>query len=77
MFHKAVWNIRENIAPAGIVGTYLFTFDVSLPMKNYYEIIPKLRQRLGNKVNLVFGFGHIGKFRFTRMPHKRDYFGTE
>ncbi|KAL0840487.1 hypothetical protein ABMA28_015729 [Loxostege sticticalis] len=57
---QAVWNIRENIAPAGIVGTYLFTFDVSLPMKNYYEIIPKLRQRLGNKVNLVFGFGHIG-----------------
>ncbi|XP_028161846.1 D-2-hydroxyglutarate dehydrogenase, mitochondrial-like [Ostrinia furnacalis] len=57
---QAIWNIRENIAPAGNIDTYLFTYDVSLPINHYYEIIPKLRKRLGDKVNFVCGFGHIG-----------------
>ncbi|KAL4708420.1 hypothetical protein ACJJTC_019656 [Scirpophaga incertulas] len=57
---QSIWTIRENIAAAGLVGTYLYAYDVSLPQKHYYEIIPKLRERLNSKVKMVCGFGHIG-----------------
>jgi D-2-hydroxyglutarate dehydrogenase len=73
LMFKAVWNIREGIAAAGLMGTYLFAYDVSLPQKNYYEIVPKLRERLGDKVQMVGGFGHIGRYNQIRNINHLDH----
>ncbi|XP_059048294.1 D-2-hydroxyglutarate dehydrogenase, mitochondrial-like [Achroia grisella] len=54
-----IWSFRESIPAADLAGAYLHTYDVSLPQNCYYEIVPLLRERLGNKAR-VSGFGHIG-----------------
>lgn len=41
-------------------GTFMYAFDVSLPQSHYYELVPILREKLGDKVLKVSGFGHIG-----------------
>lgn len=39
----------------------MFKYDVSIPLQHYYDLVPKLRERLGSKATRVFGYGHIGK----------------
>ncbi|CAH0407654.1 unnamed protein product [Chilo suppressalis] len=56
----SIWNIRESIAASFLVEGYVFKYDVSLPQKHYYEIVPKLKQRLGDKASSVIGYGHVG-----------------
>ncbi|KAM3962905.1 D-2-hydroxyglutarate dehydrogenase, mitochondrial-like [Aphomia sociella] len=55
-----IWRFRESIPAADMAGTYLYVYDISLPQKQYYELIPLLRERLGDKVLKVSGFGHVG-----------------
>ncbi|XP_026751344.2 D-2-hydroxyglutarate dehydrogenase, mitochondrial-like [Galleria mellonella] len=55
-----IWRFRESIPAADLAGAYLYTYDVSLPQNHYYEIVPLLRERLGDKATKVCGFGHIG-----------------
>ncbi|CAK1604076.1 unnamed protein product [Parnassius mnemosyne] len=57
---QTIWNLRENIAAAGLVEGYMFKYDVSLPLRNYYSLVPLLRQRLGAKASRVYGYGHVG-----------------
>ncbi|KAL0840488.1 hypothetical protein ABMA28_015730 [Loxostege sticticalis] len=57
---QTIWNLRENIAGAGLRHGYVFKYDVSLPQKHYYELVPKIKQRLGDKAIVVCGYGHIG-----------------
>ncbi|XP_022816556.1 D-2-hydroxyglutarate dehydrogenase, mitochondrial-like [Spodoptera litura] len=57
---QTIWNLRESIAAAGLVGGYVLTYDVSIPLKNYYDLVPILKKRLGDKATKVFGFGHVG-----------------
>ncbi|CAH0749820.1 unnamed protein product [Diatraea saccharalis] len=58
---QTIWNLRESIAASSLVGGYVFKYDVSIPQKHYYDIVPMLKQRLGDKASAVFGYGHIGK----------------
>ncbi|CAH4019647.1 D-2-hydroxyglutarate dehydrogenase, mitochondrial isoform X1 [Pieris brassicae] len=57
---KNIWNIRESIPGAGLLDGYVFKYDISIPLKNYYDIVLLLRKRMGNKITRVYGYGHIG-----------------
>ena len=57
---QTIWNLRESIAGAGLAGGYVFKYDVSIPLKNYYDLVPILRKKLGDKALKVFGYGHVG-----------------
>ncbi|XP_072940857.1 D-2-hydroxyglutarate dehydrogenase, mitochondrial [Epargyreus clarus] len=57
---KNIWHLRESIAGAGLLDGYVFKYDVSIPLTNYYDIVLSLRKKLGDKVRNVYGYGHIG-----------------
>lgn len=44
-----IWLLRDNIASA-IKKTkgYYFSYDISLPLSHFYEIVPETRKRVGN-----------------------------
>lgn len=55
-----IWSIRELIPTAKMNEQFFYTYDISVPLSRFYEIVPVLRERLGDSVNAVHGFGHIG-----------------
>lgn len=57
---QTIWNLRESIAGAGIVQGYVFKYDVSLPLRNYYDLVPILQRKLGDNALVVCGYGHVG-----------------
>lgn len=57
---QTIWNLRESIAGAGLVEGYVFKYDVSLPLGKYYDLVPQLRDKLGDKALVVCGYGHVG-----------------
>ncbi|XP_028161858.1 D-2-hydroxyglutarate dehydrogenase, mitochondrial-like [Ostrinia furnacalis] len=57
---QTIWNLRESIAGAGLVQGYVFKYDVSIPQKHYYDLVPKLKERMGDKATVVCGYGHVG-----------------
>ncbi|XP_039749295.1 D-2-hydroxyglutarate dehydrogenase, mitochondrial [Pararge aegeria] len=57
---KNIWNIRESIAGAGLLEGYTFKYDVSIPLRNYYELVELLRKRLRDHTAKVYGYGHVG-----------------
>lgn len=57
---QQIWQLREFIATAYRMEKYLFSYDVSLPLSHFYEIVPVMEQRIGHLVFVVCGFGHIG-----------------
>lgn len=59
---QTIWNLRESIAGAGLVQGYVFKYDVSLPIQHYYDLVPKLQHKLGDKALIVCGYGHVGKY---------------
>lgn len=57
---QTIWNLRESIAGSSLTRGYVFKYDVSIPLGNYYDLVPMLRKKLGNKALDVYGYGHIG-----------------
>lgn len=57
---KYIWQLRERIAEGMLTEGYCFKYDISLPLSNFYEIVPVLRERLGDMAIRVCGYGHIG-----------------
>lgn len=55
-----IWRLREWIALAHQKEKYIFKYDISVPLQQFYDIVPVMRERLGDKVDLVTGFGHLG-----------------
>lgn len=55
-----MWKIRELIALALMKDGYCFNYDVSLPLRNFYDIVGVLEKRLCNLATRVTGFGHLG-----------------
>ncbi|KAG5874101.1 hypothetical protein JTB14_005897 [Gonioctena quinquepunctata] len=60
--HKvnAIWSIREKIPDAFKDCGYLFCYDVSLPLENYYVLVDDMREHMNKLAKKVFGFGHMG-----------------
>lgn len=55
-----IWDIRELLATAESKDKYYFKYDISVPLTHYYDIVPALRERFGDVVEAVYGFGHVG-----------------
>lgn len=57
------WKIRENAANAVInYEGHCFIYDISLPLTNFFDIVPAMRERVGDLATFVCGFGHLGEF---------------
>lgn len=61
---QVLWSIRENITTSLLRDGYSYKYDVSVPLKMFYQIIIDLRERLKNvpEVIRVCGYGHLGKY---------------
>ncbi|XP_059618866.1 D-2-hydroxyglutarate dehydrogenase, mitochondrial [Phlebotomus argentipes] len=57
---KDIWFLRERIAPGIIQDGFCFKYDISLPLKQFYDIIPAVKKRVGRLATRVCGYGHIG-----------------
>ncbi|XP_063379361.1 D-2-hydroxyglutarate dehydrogenase, mitochondrial [Cydia fagiglandana] len=57
---QTIWNLRESIAGSGLLEGYVYKYDVSIPVANYYDLVPKLRERMKSVTTKVYGYGHIG-----------------
>ncbi|XP_071042198.1 D-2-hydroxyglutarate dehydrogenase, mitochondrial isoform X1 [Parasteatoda tepidariorum] len=57
---KGIWAVRERITEALLQEGCGYKYDISLPHKDYYDIVKVMRDRLGKKVTRCVGYGHIG-----------------
>ncbi|CAB0029641.1 unnamed protein product [Trichogramma brassicae] len=56
-----IWELRERMSESQTAEGYLFKYDISLPLEEYYSIVPAVRERLKDcNVRFVTGFGHVG-----------------
>lgn len=56
---QELWNIREILGVALKMDGYAYMYDISLPLEMYNFAVDLLRERLGNHVARVCGFGHM------------------
>lgn len=56
-----MWEIREKIAETFSKDGHVFSYDVSIPLEKYYELVDETRNHVGEKAHRVFGFGHLGR----------------
>ncbi|XP_065364748.1 D-2-hydroxyglutarate dehydrogenase, mitochondrial [Calliphora vicina] len=57
---QELWKIREFISTALTRDGYCFKYDVSLPLRSFYEIVNVLDKRVGHMAKRVCGYGHLG-----------------
>ncbi|KAL3281916.1 hypothetical protein HHI36_005119 [Cryptolaemus montrouzieri] len=57
---EQIWGLRERVAENFYKDGYVFAYDISLPLENYYDIVTEMKEYLGEKSHRVFGFGHLG-----------------
>lgn len=57
---KAIWKPRESIGNAIFKDCYSFSYDVSVPLRNFYDMVEATKKQIGSLPAKVFGFGHIG-----------------
>nr|CAD7589520.1 unnamed protein product [Timema genevievae] len=59
----SIWEPRERVTDAYMCDGFLFSYDLSLPYANYYELVEKTIERLSgcSSVVRICGHGHIGK----------------
>lgn len=55
-----IWTPRESIGQAIFKDAYSFSYDVSIPLKRFYDLVNATRKQLNGLPAKVFGFGHIG-----------------
>lgn len=63
-YFQDLWQLRERIPEGTFSNNFCLTYDLSLPLGNFYDIVPVMKQRVGHLVKLVCGFGHIGNVTF-------------
>ncbi|XP_076320639.1 D-2-hydroxyglutarate dehydrogenase, mitochondrial-like isoform X2 [Tachypleus tridentatus] len=57
---QELWDVRERAAEALLHDGYVYSYDLSLPSKSYYHIVPVMKERLGGRVKRCAGYGHVG-----------------
>ncbi|KAG8197492.1 hypothetical protein JTE90_007231 [Oedothorax gibbosus] len=57
---KALWSVRERITEALLHEGCGYKYDISLPLKHFYNLVKVMRRRLGTKVTRCVGYGHLG-----------------
>ncbi|KAH9711223.1 D-2-hydroxyglutarate dehydrogenase [Citrus sinensis] len=56
---SSFWRIREGIAEALMKAGAVYKYDLSLPVEKMYDLVEKMRQRLGETAKVI-GYGHLG-----------------
>jgi FAD/FMN-containing dehydrogenase len=57
---QALWYMREAMASAIKQAGYVYKYDLSLPLDNYYALVEVMRERLRGHNAAVVGYGHVG-----------------
>lgn len=51
---------------SSLMKYYVLKYDISLPLQNYYDIVPQVKKHFGSELLHVIGYGHIGNYKFTK-----------
>jgi FAD/FMN-containing dehydrogenase len=54
------WNARESIPEACAKEGAVYKYDLSIPFKSLYDLVPIMKERLGTHASSVLGYGHVG-----------------
>ncbi|XP_057375855.1 D-2-hydroxyglutarate dehydrogenase, mitochondrial-like [Daphnia carinata] len=57
---KNLWELRERISEALACEGYVYKYDVSVPVRQFYQLVDDMRIRLGNLPIRCCGYGHLG-----------------
>ncbi|XP_066584298.1 D-2-hydroxyglutarate dehydrogenase, mitochondrial [Prorops nasuta] len=58
---QSIWALREGISEGILREGYIFKYDVSLPLPEFYKIVEVLREKLNDpRVSRISGYGHLG-----------------
>ncbi|XP_059469667.1 D-2-hydroxyglutarate dehydrogenase, mitochondrial-like [Neocloeon triangulifer] len=58
---KSVWHIRECIAEALLRDGYVYKYDITLPARNFYDLVPFFNDKVKEAGAIrCCGFGHLG-----------------
>ncbi|XP_037898085.1 D-2-hydroxyglutarate dehydrogenase, mitochondrial isoform X1 [Glossina fuscipes] len=57
---QEIWKLRELIPTALIRDGFCFKYDISLPLRSFYDIVPVLEGHVGKLAKRVCGYGHLG-----------------
>ncbi|CAH0557517.1 unnamed protein product [Brassicogethes aeneus] len=57
---KNIWELRERITEGLLYDGYVFKYDISLPIENFYSLVPVMKERLGSDAVRISGYGHLG-----------------
>ena len=67
-----IWKLRELIAVACVKEGYCFKYDISLPLKDFYNIVGVMERRVGAMATRVCGYGHLG-MRKRRLCKSKNF----
>jgi D-2-hydroxyglutarate dehydrogenase len=71
-----LWSLRERIAESLIRNGYNYKYDISLPLRNMYDLIRDLRRRFeanNASFNHCVGYGHLGDGNIHLNITSREY----
>lgn len=55
-----IWRLREWFGIAYSEEKHVFKYDLSVPLSKFYDIVPVIKERVGDRAFSVSGFGHMG-----------------
>ena len=58
-----MWALRERIAEALASEGYVYKYDVSVPIRQFYQLVDVMRAELGSLPIRCCGYGHLGNMR--------------
>jgi D-2-hydroxyglutarate dehydrogenase len=59
---QTLWQFRECIAEALLRDGYVYKYDISLPLSQFYGLVPEMSDRVRKEGAIrCCGFGHLGK----------------
>lgn len=70
---KELWQIRELIGESLRLDGYVYKYDISVPLRSYMDIVDLVRERVGDGVVRVCGFGHMGDSNLHLNVTSRTY----
>ena len=56
---KKIWELRETIAEGASKGGLVLSYDISLPLQKFYEVVEQTRKRVDCLADVI-AYGHIG-----------------
>jgi len=57
---QVVWRLLEKIQASVLDDGCCYSYDISLPLRDYYRVFEVMRQRLKDVTTRVVAYGHVG-----------------